>query len=122
MNQPVFRIRRSLMSTVVVANSLCFLSVVKAADPAARPPDDPVSLSITPKYTYRPPSIMGTLPEPAETKPASGVDEWANRQTPPLEKPDNWACRTSNNLTRSSIGKNPDGKTISDIQGLLPKC
>ena len=115
-------LRRGLLATSVIADALCFSSAAHAAGPTVPPPpDDSVSLTITPRYMYRPPSIMGTTPEPSEPMPASGADEWSH-QVPSLEKPDNWACRTSNNLTRSSIGKNPDGKAISDIQGLLPKC
>jgi len=117
MNQSVTRIRPSVVCAMVIADSFCFLSIAHAAGP-----DNPVSLSITPRYMYRPPAIVGISSEPVEPAPASGVDDWANRQTPALEKPDNWACRTSNNLSRSSIGRNPDGKSISDIQGLLPKC
>ncbi|WP_144022283.1 MULTISPECIES: hypothetical protein [Burkholderiaceae] len=114
-------VRKSLLAIAVVADLLCLWSAAHAAGPAAPPPDDPVSLSITPRYRYQSPSIMGASPEASDLNTASGVDEPA-RPTPALEKPDNWACRTSNNLTRSSIGKNPDGRSISDIQGLLPKC
>jgi hypothetical protein len=116
------KVRKSLFATAMTAKSLCFIAHAQAAGPAAPPlPDKPVSLSVAPQHVYRPPSIIGASPLASDPTPASGADDWANRQ-PGIEKPDNWACRTSNNLSRSSAGRNAEGKSTFDIEHLLPKC
>jgi hypothetical protein len=123
MNHLALNVRKSLLVTAVTAESLGFLANAQAADPAALSVDKPVSLSIAPVHVYRPPSIIGaSQAASSDPAPASGADDWANRQIPSIEKPDNWACRTSNNLSRSSIGKNAEGKSTFDIERLLPKC
>lgn len=121
MNHLARNVRISLLTTAVAAGSLCFMADARATDPVAPPDDKPVSLSVAPVHVYRSPSIVGTSP-PSEPVPASGTDISSSKQTPSLEKPDNWACRTSNNLARSSAGRNPDGKSTFDIEHLLPKC
>lgn len=122
MNHLTFNVCRRLLTTAVAAGSLCLIADAKATDPVDPGADNPVSLSVVPVHVYRPPSIIGASQPAAEPKPASGEDDWSSRQTPSIEKPDNWACRTSNNLARSSAGKNPDGKSTFDIEHLLPKC
>ncbi|WP_158936408.1 hypothetical protein [Burkholderia sp. S171] len=122
MNHFALKVRMRLLTTAVAAGSLCFIADAQATDPAAPFADTPVPLSVAPVHVYRPPSIMGTSQPETGPIPASGTDDGSSRQTPSLEKPDNWACRTSNNLSRSSAGKNPDGKSTFDIERLLPKC
>ena len=122
MNHLALNARKSLLVTAVTAGSLYFVADTRAADPATAPADKPVSLSIVPKHVYRPPSIIGESQDASDPKPASGADDLSNRQIPSIEKPDNWACRTSNNLSRSSVGRNTDGKSTFDIERLLPKC
>lgn len=122
MKQISFIVQKNLLATGLIAHALSHVAYAQATDPAVPMPDNPVSLSILPAHVYRAPSITGPLDGASEPKPASGADDWANRPVPSIEKPDNWACRTSNNLSRSSIGRNQDGKTISDIEGRLPKC
>jgi hypothetical protein len=117
-----WNLRRSLVTTAVAAASLCSAADAQTADPVAPSTDHPASLSVAPVHVYRSPSITGTSQPESDPGPASGPDDLANRQTPSIEKPDNWACRTSNNLARSSAGKNPDGKSTFDIERLLPKC
>lgn len=124
MNLLALNVRASLLATAVTAASLCSTADAQTAGPVAVAPsaDNPVSLSVVPVHVYRSPSITGTSqPEPV-ANPASGADDGSNRPTPSVEKPDNWACRTSNNLARSSASKNPDGKSTFDIEHLLPKC
>ena len=122
MNHLASNVRRRLLTTAVAAGSLCIVTNVQATDPVDPAGDKPVSLSVAPVHVYRPPSIVGTSQPASDPKPASGADDWSSRQTPSIEKPDNWACRTSNNLARSSAGRNPDGKSTFDIERLLPKC
>lgn len=90
-----------------------------AAGPTSAPSaDKPVSLFVTPPaYIYRAPGVV-----PNDTVPASDASDVEIRTPSSLEKPDNWACRTSNVLTRSSIGRNGEGKSISDYEHLMPKC
>ena len=122
MNHLALNVRISVLTTAVAAGSLCSMANAQATDPAVAPAaDKPVSLSVAPVHVYRQPSIVGASPA-SEPTPASGTDDWSSRPTPSLEKPDNWACRTSNNLARSSVGRNPDGKSTFDIEHLLPKC
>jgi hypothetical protein len=122
MNHLALNVRNKLFVTAVTAGSLCFVADAEAAEPAAPPADKPVSLSVVPPHVYRPPSIIGESQAMSDPKPASDADDWSNRPVPSIEKPDNWACRTSNNLSWSSIGKNTDGKSTFDIERLLPKC
>ena len=122
MNNLALNVRKCLLATAVAAGSLCFIADAQATDPVAPAADKPVSLSVAPVHVYRPPSIVGTSEAASEPTSASGTEDWSNRPTPSIEKPDNWACRTSNNLSRSSAGKNPDGKSTFDIERLLPKC
>jgi hypothetical protein len=122
MNHLALNVRIRLLTTAVAAGSLCFMADAQATDPVAPPADKPVSLSVAPVHVYRPPSIVGTSELASEATPASGIDDWSSRPTPSIEKPDNWACRTSNNLSRSSAGRNTDGKSTFDIERLLPKC
>jgi hypothetical protein len=119
MNRLALIVRKSLL---VTAGSLYFVAGAQAADPAAPPADKPVSLSIAPAHVFRRPSIIGDWQSASDAKPASGAEDWSNREAPSIEKPDNWACRTSNNLSRSSVGRNTDGKSTFDIERLLPKC
>jgi hypothetical protein len=122
MTHLALNVRISLLTTAVAAGSLCFMADAQATDPVAPPDDKPVSLSVAPVHVYRPPSVVGTSEPASEPTPASGADDQSSRPTPSLEKPDNWACRTSNYLSRSSAGRNPDGKSTFDIERLLPKC
>jgi len=122
MNHLALNVRKRLLATAVTAESIFFMADAHATDPLTPPADNPVSLSVAPVHVYRSPSIVGTSQPASDPTPASGTDDWANRQTPSIEKPDNWACRTSNNLSRSSVGRNPDGKSTFDIERLLPKC
>ena len=123
MNRLALNVRGSLLATAVASGSLYFMAEAHAADPATPPPaDKPVSLSVAPVHVYRPPSVIGMSQPASDPKPASGADDWSSRQTPSIEKPDNWACRTSNNLARSSASRNTDGKSTFDIERLLPKC
>jgi hypothetical protein len=122
MNHLALNVRKSLLAIAVIAESLGFLADAGATGPVAPPADKPVSLSVTPVLVYRSPSIVGTSQSASDPKPASGTDDWSSRQIPDIEKPDNWACRTSNNLSRSSAGRNTDGKSTFDIERLLPKC
>ena len=115
-------VRGSLLATAVASGSLCFMAETHAADSAVPAADKPVSLSVAPVHVYRSPSIVGTSQPASDPKPASGIDDWSSRQTQSIEKPDNGACRASNNLARSSAGRNPDGKSTFDIERLLPKC
>jgi len=121
MNRLALKVRIGLLTTAVAAGSLCSMADAQTTDLVAPGADNPVSLSVAPVHVYRPPSIIGAS-QPSEPTPASGTDDWSSRPTPSLEKPDNWACRTSNNLSRSSVGRNPDGKSTFDIEHLLPKC
>jgi hypothetical protein len=120
-----FRVYRRLGTIAELAGFLCLAASAVAADltaPFTAPSsaaDPPISLSVTPVYVYRSPSLMTNTAQ----VPASGASEAAVRMpTPNLEKPDNWACRTSNVLTRSSVNRNSEGKSFSDIEHLLPKC
>jgi hypothetical protein len=122
MNHLAINVRISLLTTAVAAGSLCSAADAQTADPVAPSADNPVSLSVAPVHVYRSPSIVGTSQQEPDPAPASGTDDQSSRQTPSIEKPDNWACRTSNNLSRSSVGRNPDGKSTFDIERLLPKC
>ena len=122
MNHLALNVRKSLLAIAVTAESLGFLADARATGPVAPPADKPVSLSVAPVHVYRSPSIVGTSQPVSDLKPASGADDWSSRQIPDIEKPDNWACRTSNNLSRSSVGRNTDGKSTFDIERLLPKC
>ena len=122
MNHLTLNVRGSLLFTAVTAASLCSAVKAQTTDQVAPPADKPVPLSVAPVHVYRPPSIVGASQPESDPKPASGADDWSSRQTPSIEKPDNWACRTSNNLARSSAGRNPDGKSTFDIERLLPKC
>jgi hypothetical protein len=122
MNHLALNVRKSLLATAAATGSLCFMADAYATDPAAAAADNPVSLSVAPVHVFRSPSIVGMSLPASETTPASGTEDSANRQTPSIEQPDNWACRTSNNLSRSSVGRNPDGKSTFDIERLLPKC
>jgi hypothetical protein len=122
MNHLALNVRKSLLAIAVIAESLGFLADARATGPVAPPADKPVSLSVAPVHVYRSPSIVGTSQPASDPKPASGTDDWSSRQIPDIEKPDNWACRTSNNLSRSSAGRNTDGKSTFDIERLLPKC
>jgi hypothetical protein len=122
MNHLALNVRGSLLATAAAAGSLCFMACAHATDPVAPPADNPLSLSVAPVHVYRSPSIVGASQPASDAKSASGTDDRENRQTPSIEKPDNWACRTSNNLSRSSAGRNPDGKSTFDIERLLPKC
>lgn len=90
-----------------------------AADPASPLPlNRPVSLFVTPPvYIYRSPSVMVQ-----DAVAASSASEVETRAPPSIERPDDWACRTSNVLTRSSLSRSNDGKSISDYEHLMPKC
>ena len=122
MNHLALNVRQNLLAIAVTVASLCFMADAQATDPTAPPPDKPVSLSVTPVHVYRPPSIVGTSQAASDPTPPSGADDWSSRQTPSIEKPDNWACRTSNNLSRSSAARNTEGKSTFDIERTLPKC
>ena len=122
MNHLAFNVCRSLLTAAVAAGPLCFMAEAQATDPVDTTVDKPVPLSVAPVHVYRSPSIAGTSQPESDPKPASDADDWSRRQTPSIEKPDNWACRTSNNLARSSVGRNPDGKSTFDIERMLPKC
>ena len=124
MSRLALNVRGSLLATAVASGSLCLMAEAHAADPVTPTPaaDKPVSLSVAPVHVYRPPSVIGMSQPASDPKPASGADDWSSRQTPSIEKPDNWACRTSNNLARSSASRNTDGKSTFDIERLLPKC
>jgi hypothetical protein len=122
-----FRVYRRLGPFAELAGLLCLSASAMAADltaPFTAPnstAEAPVSLFVAPApaYVYRSPSLMTNTAQ----VPASGASEAVARTpTPNLEKPDNWACRTSNVLSRSSANRNPDGKSFSDIEHLLPKC
>ena len=122
MNYLALYLAGSLLATAVTAASLCSAANAQTAQPVTPAADNPLSLSVAPVHVYRSPSITGTSQLEPAPLPASGADDWSNRPTPSIEKPDNWACRTSNNLSRSSAGRNPDGKSTFDIERLLPKC
>ena len=122
MSHLTLNIRKSLLAIAVTAGAPGFLADAWATGPVAPLDNKPVSLSVAPVHVYRSPSIVGTSQPASDPKPASDADDWSSRQIPDIEKPDNWACRTSNNLSRSSAGRNTDGKSTFDIERLLPKC
>jgi hypothetical protein len=98
--------------------ALCMASHAFAAGPGSSTPDNAVPLYVTPPvYIYRAPGAIVT-----DAVPASGASEVEIRTPPTIERPDNWACRTANVLTRSSIQRTNEGKTISDYEHLMPKC
>ncbi len=97
---------------------ICMASNAFAEGNAAAVPSNVVSLYVTPPvYIYRAPGAIVT-----EAVPASGASEVEIRTPPTIERPDNWACRTANVLTRSSIQRTNEGKSISDYEHLMPKC
>ncbi|CAN7169640.1 hypothetical protein LJR029_000277 [Caballeronia sp. LjRoot29] len=122
MNHPALYLGGSLLATAVTTASLCSAAGAQTAQQVTPPADNPLSLSVAPVHVYRSPSITGAPQLESAPLPASGSDDRSARPTPSIEKPDNWACRTSNNLSRSSAGRNTDGKSTFDIERLLPKC
>lgn len=117
---PIFLVQgRRWRRMVAHGAGLIFLvSDATAADvTTAAPNPDPLPVFVMPRHVYRSPSLMTT-----DAQPASGASEVEIRKPPSIEQPDNWACRTSNVLTRSSVNRNNEGKSISDLEPLMPKC